>query len=106
MRTLVHHQCTGKHLGIVRIRTALVKGVTMTTKPPEPALAAAEPGTLTVADVALDLRMSTRVVREMMADGSLPAFRVGRVWRIEASEYAAWKVERRKRAQRLARMGA
>ena len=76
------------------------------TKVPDPRDLADERGTLTVADVAADLRLSTRVVRELMAAGSLPAFRVGRAWRIEASEYAAWKADRRKRAQRLAQMGA
>lgn len=47
--------------------------------------------TLTPAQVAEDLHVSTEAVMAKLRDGTLPGFKFGRLWRIDAGEYAAWK---------------
>jgi excisionase family DNA binding protein len=44
----------------------------------------AEPEYLTPAQVAEKLQMNARVVRRMLAEGTLPGKRVGRIWRVSA----------------------
>lgn len=46
---------------------------------------------MTVAEVADDLRVSVYTVRRLVIDGGLPAFKVGRAWRIDPAAYRAWK---------------
>lgn len=56
--------------------------------------ALASGGSLTVADVAVLLSISEKTVREMVASGELPAFRIGnsRMIRIRVSDFQAlWK---------------
>lgn len=37
---------------------------------------------LTIADVAQRLRVSTKTIRRLIGSGELPAFKVGRLWRV------------------------
>lgn len=48
---------------------------------------------LTLEEIAADLRVSTATVRRMVDRPAhpLPAFQVGRSWRVDADAYAAWK---------------
>lgn len=51
--------------------------------------------TLTPAEVAADLRLpNTESALRLMRAGTLPAFRVGRWWRVDADELAEWKAKR------------
>ena len=51
--------------------------------------------TLTPAEVAEDLQVSTSTVLQYMKAGNLPAFKVGARWRIEARDFEAWKEARK-----------
>jgi len=46
---------------------------------------------LTPAQVATDLQVSVPTVLAKFRDGTLPGFRIGRSWRIDAWELEAWK---------------
>ena len=48
--------------------------------------------TLTPADVAADLHLSVEAVHRHLRAGTIPTFKVGRAYRIDPDEYAAWKV--------------
>jgi len=45
---------------------------------------------LTVPEVAEKLRLHPLTVRKMFREGTLPAFKVGRQWRVSASMLVAW----------------
>jgi len=47
--------------------------------------------TLTPADVAADLQLSVEAIHRHLRKGAIPAFMVGRAYRIDPDEYAAWK---------------
>ena len=49
-----------------------------------------EPEFLTVEEVAGLLRVSTRTVQRLLAEGQLPGVRVGRQWRIPRAELLAY----------------
>jgi len=48
--------------------------------------------TLTPADVAEDLHLSKESVHRHLRAGTIPSFKVGRAYRIDPDDYAAWKV--------------
>lgn len=58
---------------------------------------------LTVRQMAADLQVSEPVVRRLCADGTIPAYRVGKQWRCNAEDFAAWKRESARRRARLLR---
>ena len=64
-----------------------------------------EPQTLTVEDVAKDLRLSERTVATMAQAQELPMFKVRNRWRISRSTYEEWKAheEQRYRPGRMRR---
>ncbi len=45
---------------------------------------------LTVATIAAFLDVDENTIYEMAADGALPAFKVGRLWRIPRAEFLSW----------------
>jgi len=47
--------------------------------------------TLTPTDVAEDLHISIESAVRRLRSGEIPGFRVGRYWRVDPEEYAAWK---------------
>lgn len=47
--------------------------------------------TLTPAQVAADLQLSTESALRRLRQQEIPGFKVGRFWRIDPEEYAAWK---------------
>jgi excisionase family DNA binding protein len=49
-----------------------------------------EPDYLTPEQVAQKLQMNARVVRRMLAAGTLPGKRVGRIWRVSAATLKAY----------------
>lgn len=53
---------------------------------------------MTVAEVAEELRVDQRTIRNWIRDGRLVAIRVGRQWRIERSEYDRF-IERKEHPQ-------
>lgn len=75
---------------------------TPTDDQPDPDLV----GSLRMEHVAADLDVTPAVVREMARAGTLPAFKVGKSWRIGRREYVAWKAERTRLAARRARYTA
>lgn len=54
-------------------------------------MAAEEPQTLTVADIANDLRISQRTVMLMAQSQELPMFKVRNRWRISRTTYLEWR---------------
>ena len=54
-------------------------------------MAAEEPQTLTVEDIANDLRVSKRTVMLMAQSQELPMFKVRNRWRISRSTYLEWR---------------
>lgn len=46
---------------------------------------------LTLDEVAADLRVSIDTVRRHVRMGKIPAFTVGRSWRVDGPTYAEWK---------------
>lgn len=54
-------------------------------------MAADEPQTLTVEDIANDLRISKRTVMLMAQAQELPMFKVRNRWRISRSTYLEWR---------------
>jgi len=48
--------------------------------------------TLTPAHVAADLHLSVEAVHRHLRAGTIPSFKVGRAYRIDPDDYAAWKV--------------
>jgi excisionase family DNA binding protein len=60
-------------------------------------VAAEEPQTLTVADIANDLRVSQRTVMLMAQSQELPMFKVRNRWRISRSTYQEWKTHEEQR---------
>src|SRR5690606_15870263 len=55
---------------------------------------------LTLADIARDLRVTRRFVSNLAARGELPAYKIGRVWRVARADYLAWLKKRRPRQWR------
>ena len=51
--------------------------------------------TLTPAEVAKDLRVSTSTALQYIKAGNLPGFKVGARWRIEVRDFEAWKEARK-----------
>ena len=49
---------------------------------------------LTIADVAKYLKLHELTVRRLAREGELPAFKVGRQWRIKRNLLETWIVER------------
>jgi len=47
--------------------------------------------TLTPADVAADLHLSKEAIHRHLRAGTIPSFKVGRAYRIDPDDYAAWK---------------
>lgn len=47
--------------------------------------------TLTPADIAADLKVSTETALRHLREHRIPGFKAGRFWRVESDEYAAWK---------------
>ena len=45
----------------------------------------------TAAEVAQELRISTKTVRELIKHEGLPAYKFGRKFRIPAAEFAEWR---------------
>jgi excisionase family DNA binding protein len=45
---------------------------------------------MTVDEVAAWLRVSEKTVRKLASDGDLPGRKIGREWRFDRSEVAAW----------------
>lgn len=55
--------------------------------------------TLTPDEVAADLRLpNAESAIRLMRTGEIPAFRVGRYWRVDRSQLEEWKAERSKPA--------
>ena len=52
------------------------------------------PDMLTIADVAKYLRLHELTVRRLAREGELPAFKIGRQWRIKRTLLETWVVER------------
>lgn len=52
---------------------------------------------LTTGEVADQLKLSVFTVRRWIKQDELPAYRVGRAWRISAEELSAWLDKRQKR---------
>ncbi len=52
------------------------------------------PETLTVAQVAEYLHLHALTVRRLLKDGTIPACKVGREWRIDLAALERWIVER------------
>lgn len=50
---------------------------------------------LTVEEVATELRLSVETVKRMLRNDDMPGYKVGREWRIDKTEYAEWKRQRR-----------
>ncbi len=51
--------------------------------------------TLTPAQVAEDLQISTATILRYMKSGNMPDFKVGARWRIEERDFEAWKEARK-----------
>lgn len=49
-----------------------------------------QPQVLTPEEAAVALRVTPQCVREQLASGKIPGFRVGRLWRIPADQFAAY----------------
>ena len=47
--------------------------------------------TLLLPEAAKFLRVRTSTVRVLARNGKLPAFKVGRIWRIDAAEFEAYR---------------
>ena len=47
--------------------------------------------TLTAAQVAAEYQVSTATILRRLTTGEIPGFKVGRFWRIDEAELAAWK---------------
>lgn len=58
------------------------------------------PQVLTPPEIAEHLRLPESTVREMLRDGILPGYKVGRAWRIDGAELQKWKDRARRRASR------
>ena len=52
---------------------------------------------LTPQEVAKLLRVSVYTVRRWIKDGNLPAYKVGRGWRISESDLGTWLIQQRPR---------
>lgn len=60
-------------------------------------------GTLTVDEIAVDLQRPRSSILTMCQRGELPAFKVGRDWRVGRRAYADWKADRAAAAARRLR---
>jgi excisionase family DNA binding protein len=52
------------------------------------------PDMMTIAEVALYLKLHELTVRRLAREGELPAFKVGRQWRIKRELLESWILER------------
>jgi excisionase family DNA binding protein len=55
----------------------------------------AGPNFMTVAEIADELRVTRRFVSNLAARGDLPAYKIGRVWRVARADYLGWLKKRR-----------
>ena len=60
-------------------------------------------GTLTLDEISTDLKRARSTVLTMAQRGELPAFKVGRDWRVGTRDYLAWKAARSATAARRQR---